>query len=174
MIHDTPVFTSNHDPHDAGRAAVQSVLEARVSPSIFADGQMTRLIVASGGNLRELFALVLDAGEGARARNPDAVRIEPYDANAAVNRMRQDYRKKLGQSPYDAAPIPYSEKFAKLLAVYNAIPDSDIPDPTLYSLLRGRAIQEFNGAGWYGVHPLVVDILKDQRHLKPQDPGGTE
>lgn len=135
---------------------------------------MTRLIVASGGNLRELFALVLDAGEGARARNPDAVKIEGYDAEAAVNNMRRDYRMNLGQSPYDAAPIPYSEKFAKLVAVYNSSPDSDIPDPTLYSLLRGRAVQEFNGAGWYGVHPLVVDILKDQAHLKPQDPGGTE
>jgi hypothetical protein len=118
--------------------------------------------------------LVLDAGEGARARNPDAVKIEGYDAEAAVNNMRRDYRMKLGQSPYDAAPIPYSEKFAKLVAVYNSSPDSDIPDPTLYSLLRGRAVQEFNGAGWYGVHPLVVDILKDQAHLKPQDPGGTE
>jgi len=174
MINDTPVFTSKHEPHEKGRAAVQSVLEARVSPSVFAEGQMTRLIVASGGNLRELFALVLDAGEGARARNPDAVKIEGYDAEAAVNNMRRDYRMNLGQSPYDAAPIPYSEKFAKLVAVYNSSPDSDIPDPTLYSLLRGRAVQEFNGAGWYGVHPLVVDILKDQAHLKPQDPGGTE
>jgi hypothetical protein len=38
---------------------------------------MTRLIVASGGNLRDLFAMVLDAGEGARARNPEAQVIGP-------------------------------------------------------------------------------------------------
>jgi hypothetical protein len=70
-------------------------------------------------------------------------------------------------------PIPYPEKTSKLLAVYNDAPDSGVPDAALYSLLRGRAIQEFNGDRWCGVHPLVVDILKEQRHLKPQDPGGT-
>jgi hypothetical protein len=174
MIHDTPVYDRNHGPHQNGCSAVQAVLEARVSPSVFAEGQMTKLIVASGGNLRDLFALVLDAGEGARSRNPAATLIGPDDAKAAVNKMRREYRMKLGQSPYDAHPIPYSDKSARLLAVYGGTPDSDIPDPVLYSLLRGRAIQEFNGEGWYGLHPLVVDILKEQQHLKPQDPGGTD
>jgi hypothetical protein len=174
MIHDTPVYDRKHGSHESGRAAVQAVLEARVSPTLFAEGQMTRLIVASGGNLRDLFALILDAGEGARTRNPAATLIGPDDAKAAINKMRREYRMKLGQSPYDAHPIPYSEKLVRLLAVYGGTPDSDIPDPVLYSLLRGRAIQEFNGDGWFGVHPLVVDILKEQQHLKPQDPGGTD
>jgi len=174
MIHDTPVYDKKHEPHQNGRAAVQAVLEARVSPALFAEGQMTRLIVASGGNLRDLFSLVLDAGEGARLRSPQVTAIEPDDARLAINKMRRDYRMRLGQSPYDVRQIPYPEKSARLLAVYDAAPDNDIPDPVLYSLLRGRAVQEFNGDGWYGVHPLVVDILKDQKHIKPQDPGGTE
>ena len=173
MIHDTPVYDRTHAAHENGRAAVTEVLEARVSPSLFAEGQMTRLIVASGGNLRDLFALVLDAGEGARLKEPASAVIGPDDARAAINKMRREYRMKLGQSPYDAEQIPYADKSARLLAVYNGAPDHDIPDKVLYSLLRGRAVQEFNGAGWCGVHPLVVDILKEQKHLKPQDPGGT-
>ena len=172
MIHDTPVYDRQHSPHEKGREAVQAVLEARVSPTLFAEGQMARLIVASGGNLRDLFAMVLDAGEGALARNPEATMIDPDDARAAINNMRVEYLWRLGQSPYDV-PIPYPEKTSKLLAVYNDAPDSGVPDAALYSLLRGRAIQEFNGDRWCGVHPLVVDILKEQRHLKPQDPGGT-
>ncbi len=174
MIHDTPVYDQKHVAHPNGRAAVQAVLEARVSPTLFAEGQMTRLIVASGGNLRDLFALVLDAGEGARLRNPPSAVIGPGNATVAINKMRREYRMKLGQSPYDAEQIPYSKKAERLIAVYADAPDNDIPDPVLYSLLRGRAIQEFNGDGWYGVHPLVVDILKEQQHLKPQDPGGTD
>jgi hypothetical protein len=160
MIHDTPVYDQKHAPHEKGRAAVQAVLEARVSPSLFAEGQMTRLIVASGGNLRDLFALVLDAGEGASLRDPPATMIGHDDATAAINKLRREYRRKLGQSPYDAEQIPYTEKSARLLAVYSDLPDNGVPDPVLYSLLRGRAIQEFNGDGWFGVHPLVVDILK--------------
>ena len=81
---------------------------------------------------------------------------------------------KLGQSPYDQHEMPYSDKVKRLIAVYNGDADNDVPDPVLYSLLRGRAIEEFNGEGWFGVHPLVVDILKNQQHLRPQDPGGTD
>ena len=135
---------------------------------------MTRLMVASGGNLRDLFALVLEAGEGARQRNPLANVIGADDATSAIGAMRREYRMRLGQSPYDLHQMPYSEKVERLIAVYNSAADNDVPDPVLYSLLRGRAIEEFNGEGWFGVHPLVVDILKNQQHLKPQDPGGTD
>jgi hypothetical protein len=173
MIHDTPVYDRAHAAHEGGRAAVQTVLEARVSPALFADGEMTRLIVASGGNLRDLFALVLDAGEGARVSDPAATAIRHDDATAAINRMRREYLMRLGESPYDKDPIPYPEKSARLVAVYHGARDSRIPDRVLYSLLRGRAVQEFNGDGWCGVHPLVVDILKEDQHLKPQDAGGT-
>ena len=173
-IHDTPVYDRQHNPHERGQEAVQTVLEARVSPSLFAPGQMTRLIVASGGNLRVLFALVLEAGQEARLRNPPAAVIGPDDAQAAIATMRQDYRRRLGQSPYDQNPIVYPQKLDRLMAVYNSAPDNEVQDPVLYSLLRGGAIQEFNGNGWFGVHPLVVDILKAQQHLKPQDPGGTD
>ncbi len=32
----------------------------------------------------------------------------------------------------------------------------------------------FNGKGWYGVHPLVVDVLKTQEELPATAPGGTQ
>lgn len=85
MIHDTPVYDQKHVAHPNGRAAVQAVLEARVLPSLFAEGQMTRLIVASGGNLRDLFALVVDAGEGASLRNPPSAVIGQDDATASIH-----------------------------------------------------------------------------------------
>jgi hypothetical protein len=173
MIHDTPVYNKMHEPHTEGRSAVRAVLEARVAPALFADDLMDRMIVASGGNLRDLFSLVYDAGERALLHDPGAKAILANDAAAAIANLRKEYKRRLGQSPYDAQPIPYAQKSEKLLAVYNGASDSDVPDPALYSLLRGRSVQEFNGDGWYGVHPLVVDILKDQDHLKPQDSGGT-
>ena len=174
MIHDTPVFNNKHESHSAGRDAVLNVLKARVSAKLFAGDQMEKLVVASGGNLRDLFFMISDAAERAGLRSPHSKTIEAVDAQASIAKMRREYRMKLGQSPYDGAEqIPYSEKSKRLVEVYNRAPDHDVPDKILYSLLRGRAIQEFNGVGWFGVHPLVVDILKEQEHLKPQDPGGT-
>jgi hypothetical protein len=43
--------------------------------------------------------------------------------------------------------------------------------------MRARAVQEFNGERWFGVHPLVVDILYRQGRITAEEngvvPGGT-
>ena len=44
-------------------------------------------------------------------------------------------------------------------------------NPVLYSLLSARAVQEFNGQRWFGVHPLVVDVLAAQGKLDRLDSG---
>ena len=174
MIPDTPVYDRRHLPHLEGRAAVRTVLEARVSPDLFAEGQMMRLIVASGGNLRDLFDMVRDAGNWALDRDSTASVIGPADVRSAIGKMRVEYLRRLGESPYDATTISYADKRTKLLAVYNDEPDNGVLDAVSYSLLRGRAVQEFNGERWCGVHPLVVDILKQQKHLPENAPGGTD
>jgi hypothetical protein len=62
--------------------------------------------------------------------------------------------------------------------IYRQQPEARIPDRVLYSLLHARAVQEFNGERWFGVHPLVVDILAAQGKLERDSngrvPGGTE
>jgi len=58
------------------------------------------------------------------------------------------------------------------LAVYAMKAESDVRDPALNRLLQTRAILHFNNDYWYGVHPLVVDILKAQGHLEADAPGG--
>ncbi len=173
MVYDTPVYRQNHTPHEAGRKAVQHVLEARVSSALFVEGQMHRLIVASGGNLRDLFALVQEAGGAARRRPQGDKVIGEEDVNSAINKMRRDYRMKIGISPYDQNPISQEEKTKRLLSVYENKEGNKTPDPALYALLRARALQEFNGQFWFGVHPLVVDILKSDKHLKDDVPGGS-
>ena len=171
-VFDTPVFKQDHTAHNEGRKAVQQVLEARVSATLFAEGQMDRLIVASGGNLRDLFALTQDAGGSARRRAN--AQIEEEDVTKAINKMRRDYRMKLGSSPFDPNPISDEEKTKELLEVYRMESGNKSPNPAIYALLRARALQEFNGTCWFGVHPIVVDIMKnDIKCLKPNDPGGS-
>jgi hypothetical protein len=173
-IPDTPVFRSDHTAHAEGREALRSVLEARVAPELFADGQMMRLIVASGGNLRDLFSLVTQAADNALLRQPPGKKIDRSDADSAIDNLRTEYTRRLGDSPYDKDQIPYESKAERLVAIYNSDPNAAIPDTVLYSLLRSRAVQEFNGKGWFGVHPLVADILKSQDRIPRTAAGGTE
>jgi hypothetical protein len=163
LIPDTPVYNQDHQNNDGGRTAVQAVLEARMQPNLFEAGQMMRLIVASGGNVRDLFTLVTYATESAQIR--DAEQINAEDVQGAILNLRSDYERRLGQSPYDIDPVPYAEKVELLQRIYESDADAQIPTPALYSLLGSRAVQEFNGQRWFGVHPLVVDILKKQKHL---------
>jgi hypothetical protein len=60
-----------------------------------------------------------------------------------------------------------------LKRIYKGEKEAQIPNPTLYALLNGRSVQEFNGQRWFGVHPLVVDILVRQKHLAEGAAGGT-
>jgi hypothetical protein len=171
---DTPVFQPDHSPHVAGQDALRTVLDARLAYDLFEDDQMRRLIVASGGNLRDLFALVTQAADNALLQEPPGQKIGPADATSAINSLRLEYTRRLGHSPHDRERILYEEKAKRLVAIHRSDPDAVIPDAVLYALLRSRAVQEFNGKGWFGVHPLVVDILRSQGRLSPQEEGGTD
>ena len=183
-IPDTMVFDRHHQPHADGRNAIRAVLEARMNPALFAAGQMERLIEASGGNLRNLFAITSNAGDTALLRGDGTIAQD--DVTYAIRQLRTDYERQLGESPYDLElgtdgkmqAIGYDRKAARLLRIYQADPEAKVPDPVLYSLLRSRAVQEFNGERWFGVHPLVVDILANQEKIKRpaqgRVPGGTE
>jgi hypothetical protein len=170
ILPDTPMFYQDHTPNTAGRLAVADVLRARMLPSLFETVQMERLIVASGGNLRDLFALVNYAADTADLRS--ATTINSDDANSAINNLRSDYERRLGQSPYDSEDITYPDKADRLLRIYNGDQEAQVTDAVVYSLLRSRAVQEFNGHHWFGVHPLVVDILVKQKEVARPPTGG--
>jgi hypothetical protein len=169
VLPDTPVFQQDHSSNDKGRKALEVVLEARMSLDLFEPEQMTRLIIASGGNLRDLFALVNYAADTATLRASD--KIGAGDATAAIVNLRSDYQGRLGQSPYDPETVKYEDKADRLLKIYDSDKVADIPDAVLYSLLNARAVQEFNGQRWFGVHPLVVDILAKQKRLVRTESG---
>ncbi len=177
-LSDTPVFDPDHKPHRAGRAALSEILEARAVPDLFEGVQMRRLIVASGGNLRDLFSLVGHAARNAILRPSKNGKINASDAYKAIVHLRTEYRDRLGQGPSEEDPINYKDKAERLRAIYNSDKKADIPDPVLHALLRARVVQEFNGERWFGVHPLVVDILASHGIIDAgageKIPGGTE
>jgi len=144
-----------------------------MDPALFDEGQEERLIVASGGNLRDLFTLIVDASTHAELRDAATQRITAADVDRAINSLRKEYRDHLGETAYDVEKPKLEAKLDKLIAVYLGEPESELPGSALYSLLHGKAVQEFNGISWFGVHPLIVDFLSrlDRSELAPfRDP----
>ncbi|MGB3299596.1 MAG: hypothetical protein WBA76_15130 [Phormidesmis sp.] len=171
VIPDTPMFDVAHVANPAGQRAVDKALSVRMDLNLFEPGTLSRVIVASGGNLRDLFSLINYAADGAVIRG--ASKIDQADADAAIVNLRSDYERRLGQSPYDPEEISYKDKANLLVEIYNGKKEAQMTNPALYSLLNSRAVQEFNGQRWFGVHPLVVDILVAQGYLPVGASGGT-
>jgi hypothetical protein len=151
-------------------AAVTDVLTARVCPDLFEPGQMERLVVASGGNLRDLFALTNYAADTAGLRSAET--IDSSDVDEAIVNLRSEYERRLGQSPYDLQIVTYESKADRLLKIYDGQQEFQMTDEVLYSLLQSRAVQEFNGQRWFGVHPLVVEILAKYGKIARPATGG--
>jgi hypothetical protein len=177
LIPDTPVYDRDLKPHDKGRKALQSVLEARIDPKCFSQDQMKRLIVASGGNLRDLFSMVVYASNLAIMRKNKTGTIEAIDVNDAIRMLRSEFEGRLGSDPHIEKQIMYEDKVKRLLEIHKRNPRAKIRDEVLYSLFRSRAVQEFDTDKWFGVHPVVVDILSEQNYIKQSKeglvPGGT-
>ena len=171
VIFDTPVYTPGKTPFEPGRAFVRSIVEARVDPSLFEGGQLDRLIVASGANLRDLFGLIREASLRARVRGAEKIAAE--DATSAIVDLRVELQSRLGTTQYDTTPIPNDEKVARLVELYGA-PNTgnDLPSDVLRVLLAANAVQEFNGQHWLGIHPMIVDYLQRAEKIPATSPGG--
>jgi hypothetical protein len=173
IVPDIAVFDRDHQVDENGVDALLEVIYRRIDKQLLNEDLARQVVLASGGNIRDLFDLLRRAALSAEVQGQLAIQLN--NAIEAVNAMRQDYAARLGENPFDkAASIPLETKLAKLEDIYNGDPQAQIPDKLLYVLLRQRIVLQFNGAGWYGVHPMIIDKLKEiSRSLNPSSPGGT-
>ncbi len=105
----------------------------------------------------------------ARLRSADVISLD--DADGAVMSLRFDYKQLLGSTGEDSVTL--SEKLDRLVALYRREdPAVEVPDRVLYLLLRQRCALQYNGAGWIGVHPLIVDLLVEFAKLDRNALGG--
>ena len=148
-----------------------NVLTARLEPGLFDKGQLERLVVASGGNLRDLFAMAGNAADEALVQEQAVIGKKQVDR--VIGEMRVTYERRLGQNPFDEDAITYDQKRDRLKCIYDRQAQADVPDSVLYALLRARAVQEFNGEQWFDIHPLVVDVLIDHNVIEHGESGGT-
>jgi hypothetical protein len=173
IIPDTTVFHQDHSPSLKGRNALRKVLEARVNSNLFEQGQIERLIVASGGNIRDLFSLINYASDTASIDDRNLINID--DVTVAIGNLRTEYERRLGENPFDKDQIVYDDKATLLKRIYDGDEKAQIPNEVLYVLLYNRAIQELDegeGKRCFGVHPLVVDILNSQNIIPFSSQGG--
>ncbi len=170
-IYDVPVYNPAKEPNEEAINYVEEILNSRVSRDLFEEDQARRLIIASGANLRELFTMVRQAAIEARTRQ--SKRIEAVDVDRVLQTFRVEFHKRLGTTPFDTTVITPDQQVNRLVELYQ-MEDTGaaVPDDVLGVLVNSGVVQEFNGRHWYGIQPLIVDVL--ERMNKVSDPkGGT-
>lgn len=113
-----------------------------------------RLVTASGGAIRELLALVVDA-----ALNADGERLTPGDIEYAVQRKKQRLRDLINANGW----------WSTLAAV--ARDKQIVSGEACLAALYHRLVLKYNGDGWYDVLPLLTE-LPEFKHASQQLPPG--
>lgn len=141
-------------PKDEVIKLFSAILNKRIAEKLITIEAQQKLIIYSGGVLRELIRI---ANECCRIclrlirRHQDVI-IDDAILEEAINDLRNNYTLPLGRVDYEILQV-----------VYNNYMPEDPKQPEFLELLHGLHILEYrNRQIWYDVHPVIVQLLRDR------------
>lgn len=155
-----PAITVRHketgDEYDGGIDALRRVARARgdVARLLGSGELLRRVILASGGHLRDLLSLLAEV-----TRRAHALPVDSKTVDAAINQIRTEF-------------LPITDDDARWLAMIATTHKASLAGESnlrrFARFLDTHVVLCFrNGTEWYDVHPLIKDIVVEQaRALK--------
>jgi energy-coupling factor transporter ATP-binding protein EcfA2 len=132
------------------------ILKKRVPNQLIEAEAADNIVLQSGGILRELIRIANECCRIClrliRRKTGQPIIINDEILDRAINSIRNDFAIPLGKLDYEILQKTY-EQF---------MPD-DPKDPEFLDLLHGLYVLEYrNRQNWYDVHPIVVELLREQ------------
>lgn len=158
------VHEKDGSDYQPGIDIMREIVEARMDTTLFASPDLlTDLIRRSGGVLRDLFRLIMDAAEMADLDDRDTINAD--DCLRAINQLRTAYRSMISDLNIGGKHYPV-EKYYEILKglVKNEEKLVDNSDEVMH-LRQSLCILDYNGTGWQDVHPVVREILRERNML---------
>ncbi|MEM6804125.1 MAG: hypothetical protein AAF696_22160 [Bacteroidota bacterium] len=147
---------------EEGIEAMRQVVKARLEIDNFEEEIiLEKMILKSGGCLRDLFYLIREAAEF--SLDDDREKINQSDYEKAYLRLKRDYENTIADYMEDGKVKYGAAQYYEVLNELAASEDKNIENTEIILHLRQNlCILGYNGEGWYDVHPIVKDILKDR------------
>lgn len=155
-------FFSKEERHTAQAVPSESkvklfleVLEKRIPADLIEPETAHKLILSSGGVMRELVRIARACCSQCLLllrREPDRTEIRITDEilELALRDLRNDFAASLGTKRYQI-----------LAATYRNGEPEEVNDPEFLLLLHGLYVLEYrNGDLWYDTHPMLVELLE--------------
>jgi len=137
-----------------------TVLQKRIPDGLIEPKVARQMVLKSGGVMRELVRIARECCTECMVQleiAPDATPmvIDDEILRVALRNLRNDFARQIGSDLYDL-----------LVEVYRAFKPADTSSPGFVKLLHGLMVLEYiNDALWYDVHPIVVDLLKQEQRI---------
>ena len=144
------VQNSDKSKNQEGIDALKQIVYKRMDEKLIEPDALEYMISKSGGAIRDLFSMLTDAAI-LELTKTSAQSITLDDAKIAAKRLQSTYER------YIISP----EQFKRLIEVYQD-PHPENTDEVLSELLKTLSVIEYNGERWCGVHPVLVDFLKEK------------
>lgn len=160
------VFEKDGKTNEPGVKALLEVVLKRLdnSKSDFENEDLIKQFIAkSGGVIRDLFRMLKAAADN--ALNYERDNITKDDFSYAVNRLKNDYENTLAERRSEndeEVIIEIDEIYTTLKNLAESKTKTINNNLVTLSLLQNLSILGYNGEGWYDVHPIVKDILKER------------
>ncbi len=146
-------------PVDEGLVVLREIVYRRMDADLITSEALEMAITKTGGVLRDLLKVLTVASTAAINRGEN--RISGDAVRYSLNRLKTDYR----NSVYDpSGKIPTEDLYKKMVEIAKS-PGPARMDGSLIHLLYIQAVVEYNGKGWYDVHPLIWESLYDMGEL---------
>jgi hypothetical protein len=159
------------DRSDEGFNTVKEIIRRRINESWLTEDAADLLIAKTGGVLQHVFEVINTAAFMTDARVPLDVEHITYGLQRKKRELQGDISIPIGGIPgVERATVPelfdrLAKHAAKQLNGEQVLLEND---PLNQILLKTCALVEYNGTSWHGVHPLVLDILREL-HLLPSE-----
>lgn len=143
--------------NEEGIAVLKEIVYKRMNPDLVSNSALEYMILKSGGSIRDLFTMLVDCAILEISKDsedqPQSI-ISDEDAHFAAKRLKSTYERY----------IKSSEQFERLIEIYHD-PHPENTDEVLSELLKTLCVIEYNGERWCGVHPVLVDFLKEKGRI---------
>lgn len=143
------VFDEDGYKNDSNIQFFKKFVYKRAEEKFFDNDVLEFMIMKSGGILRDLFAILVDASITAMLDHPDNKKILMEDAKEACTKLRNEYVKS----------IESKEQYNILLKIYED-PKNIFEDATLLRSLQANLVIEYGEYKEYQVHPLIIDYMR--------------
>jgi hypothetical protein len=143
------VHTVDGSENMQGIDIIRKIVEKRADMQLFEPAALNLMIQKTGGSLRDLFSIIVNAAR--RAERRQSSRIETEDAERVLVELKSALTRRFDTSYYP------------LFREISGGKRKEIADKQkLLEMMQAMVVMEYNGDGWRDLHPLVSDFLREQ------------